>query len=163
MKKIGYIYLLRAILFILPPGVIAQDVIHLKNGTSIDCRITEITDFILYAEIKEGPEKLTFFSDDVSHLVIGQRNEAMIWKLKEGVRDARELTDFSQDSSANEFYFGFTYDSISNYNKSKKNYHTDSLGKPILVPYNPLKTPFSIRVKSLIKSFGGGKDDAGDR
>jgi len=154
-----YIYLLMTIFLRYVPDAQAQDVIYLKNGTAIDCRITEIADFILYAVVKGGDETVTFFSDDVSGVTIGRRNEAMIWQLKQGVQDARAFTSLTQDSTKH-YYFGFTYDSITNYNTSKKFYQTDSLGNPILVPYNPIKTSFSDRIKSLVKSFGGNpKDD----
>jgi len=159
VRRLLYVYLLMTILLRCVPNAHAQDVIYLKNGTAIDCRITEITDFILYAVLKSGNETVTFFSDDVSGVTIARRNEAMIWQLKQAVEDAREFTNLAQDSTK-DYYFGFTYDSISNYSTSKKFYQTDSLGNPILVPYNPMKTPFSDRLKSLVKSFWGNpKDD----
>ena len=40
-------------------------------------------------------------------------------------------------------------------NKSNILYKTDSLGNPILVPYDPMETDFSDRLKSLAKSLGG--------
>ncbi|MDG1849000.1 MAG: hypothetical protein P8I82_00710 [Flavobacteriales bacterium] len=159
MRKLLYIYLLGTFFLNFQATVLAQDIIHLKNGTVINCRITEISDFVLYAQINDGPELVTFFSDDVSHLVIGRRNEAMIWQLKQGVEDAMEFSNLSIDSTGDGYYFGFTYDSITNYNKSKKHYQTDSLGNPILVPYNPIKTPFPDRLKSLIKSLVGKQGD----
>ena len=38
-------------------------------------------------------------------------------------------------------------------------YRTDSLGNPILVPYDPMKTDFSDRIKSLAKSIRGNRLD----
>ena len=133
----------------------AQDVIHLKDGSSVTCQITKITDFILYAEIKESTEPLTFFSEDVRHLEINRKNDAIIWQLQQGFIDAHKLSEVSEDSIKNIYYFGMPYDSIFDYWKAEKKYKLDSLGNPILVPYNPAETPFSERLESLIKSLGG--------
>lgn len=133
----------------------AQDIIHLKDGSSVTCQITKITDFILYAEIKESTEPLTFFSEDVRHLEINRKNDAIIWQLQQGFIDAHKLSDVSQDSIKNIYYFGMPYDSIFDYWKAEKKYKLDSLGNPVLVPYNPINTPFSERLESLIKSLGG--------
>ncbi len=133
----------------------AQDIIHLKDGSSVTCQITKITDFILYAETKESTEPLTFFSEDVRHLDIDRKNDALIWQLQQGFIDAHKLSEVSEDSIKNIFYFGMPYDSIFDYWNAEKKYKLDSLGNTILVPYNPVETPFSERLESLIKSLGG--------
>ena len=162
MSKLVKIYLLGVLAFNFQAGLLAQDTIRLKSGAIIPCHITEITDFILYAEINDRSERVTFFSDDVSQLIIGKQNGAMIWQLKQGVEDAMEFTNLPKDSTITGNYFGYTYDSIGNYNKAKKHYQTDSLGNPILVPYNPMEMAFPERLKSLVKSLGGKpQDDSG--
>jgi len=60
-----------------------------------------------------------------------------------------------EDNSLYGFYFGMPYDSISNHINTESLYQTDSLGNPILVPYDPMNKTFSDRLKSLAKSLGG--------
>ena len=36
-------------------SIAAQDIVQLKDGSSVTCRITEISDFILYAEVDDDP------------------------------------------------------------------------------------------------------------
>ena len=60
-----------------------------------------------------------------------------------------------EDNSLYGFYFGMDYDSLANNRVSQEIYKTDSLGNPILVPYDPLNTDLSDRIKSLTKSLGG--------
>jgi len=133
----------------------AQDIVHLKDGTSVVCRITEISDFILYAEVHNDPYLATFFADDVSHLEIDQKNNLVIRQLKKGVKEAMKFANPLEDNSLYGFYFGMDYDSLANNRVSQEIYKTDSLGNPILVPYDPLNTDLSDRIKSLTKSLGG--------
>ena len=58
-----------------------------------------------------------------------------------------------EDNHLHGFYFGMPYDSV--YKKSRSLYKSDSLGNPILVPYDPMKTDLSDRLKSLTKSLTG--------
>lgn len=132
-----------------------QDIIHLRDGDSVVCHITEITDFILYAEVYNDPYPATFFADDVSHLKIDPKNSIIIRQLKKGVKDAMEYSNPLEDNSLFGFYFGMPYDSIANNKGTKDLYRTDSLGNPILVPYDPLDTNFAERLKSLGRSIGG--------
>ena len=60
-----------------------------------------------------------------------------------------------EDNSLYGFYFGMPYDSLANNKMSQDIYKTDSLGNPILVPYDPMNTKFSDRIKSLAKSISG--------
>ena len=57
MKKSFYIYVLTLalILLVCQDKIQAQDKIHLKDGTEVSCQITEIQDFILYAEVHDDP------------------------------------------------------------------------------------------------------------
>ena len=133
----------------------AQDFVHLKDGTIVECHITEISDFILYADVHDDPYSATFFSDDVAFLKIDQKNSLIIRQLKRGVRQAMKYANPIGDNSVFGFYFGMPSDSLLSNKSNKILYHTDSLGNPILVPYNPMDTDFSERLKSLAKSLGG--------
>lgn len=134
----------------------AQDVVHLKDGSRVACKIIEISDFILYAEVEDDPYPATFFADDVSHLEIDTKNSLVIRQLKQGVREAMNYSNPLEDNTVYGFYFGMPYDSVGVYSAKGALYKTDSLGNAILVPYDPLETNFSDRLKSLAKSIGGG-------
>ena len=155
MKKLLYIHLLGVFLLGCQAQIRAQDIVHLKDGTSVACRITEISDFILYADVHDDPYPATFFADDVSHLEIDPQNSMVIRQLKQGVKEAMKFSNPLEDNSLYGFYFGIPYDSISNRIKTESLYQTDSLGNPILVPYDPMNKTFSDRLKSLAKSLGG--------
>ena len=88
MKKPICIYVLTLGLFLLAcqNKIQAQDKIHLKDGTEVSCYITEIQDFILYAEVHDDPFLATFFADDVAHLDIDPKNTLVIRQLKQGVK-----------------------------------------------------------------------------
>ena len=133
----------------------AQDFVHLKDGTIVECHITEISDFILYADVHDDPYSATFFSDDVAFLKIDQKNSLIIRQLKRGVRQAMKYANPIGDNSVFGFYFGMPSDSLLSNKSNKILYRTDSLGNPILVPYDPMNTDFSERLKSLAKSLGG--------
>jgi len=135
--------------------ILGQDVVHLKDGTSVSCLITEITDFILYAEIDNDPYIGTFFADDVSHLKIHPENIRIIKQLKKGAKEAMKYSNPLEDNKLYGFYFGMPYDSIAIAQNSKTLYKKDSVVSPILVPYDPLEKSFSERLKSLGKSIGG--------
>ena len=147
------------LLHLLPAESKAQDIIRLKDGTSVECRITEISDFILYAEVHDDPYPATFFADDVSHLEIDKKNSLIIKQLKQGVKEAMKFSNPLEDNSLYGFYFGMPYDSLANNKMSQDIYKTDSLGNPILVPYDPMNTKFSDRIKSLAKSIRGSRLD----
>ena len=132
----------------------AQDIVHLNDGSSVECHIIEISDFILYAEVYNEPDPITFFSDDVSYLDIDPKNSWVIRQLKNGVKDAMDFTNPLEDNSLYGFYFGMPYDSVDVAPSNSPLFERDSLGNPILVPYDPLETTFSDRLKSLAKSFG---------
>lgn len=155
MKKKICLHLIVTGLFLLTcqDKIQAQDKIHLKNGTKVSCHITEIKDFILYAEVHDDPFLATFFADDVSHLHIDPKNTLVIRQLKKGVKEAIAFSNPLEDNQLYGFYFGMPYDSV--YEKSKALYKTDSLGNPILVPYDPMNTNFSDRLKSMAKSLSG--------
>jgi hypothetical protein len=155
VKKLLYIHLLGVFLLGCQAQIRAQDVVHLKDGTSVACRITEISDFILYADVHDDPYPVTFFADDVSHLEIDPKNSVVIRQLKQGVKEAMKFSNPLEDNSLYGFYFGMPYDSIYDHRKTESLYQTDSLGNPILVPYDPMNTTFSDRLKSLVKSLGG--------
>ena len=131
----------------------AQDKIHLNDGTEVSCNIKEIEDFILYAEVNDDPFLATFFADDVSHLDIDPKNTLVIRQLKQGVREAMAYSNPIKDNHLYGFYFGMPYDSL--FNKPNALYKSDSLGNPILVPYDPMKTDLSDRLKSMTKSLTG--------
>ena len=155
MKKPFCIYVFTIGLFLLAcqDKIEAQDKIHLKDGTIVSCQIIEIQDFILYAEVHDDPFLATFFADDVSHLNIDPINTLVIRQLKQGVKEAMAYSNPLEDNHLYGFYFGMPYDSV--YNKSTSLYKSDSLGNPILVPYDPMKTDLSDRLKSLTKSLTG--------
>ena len=155
MKKSFYIYVftLALLLLVCHDKIQAQDKIHLKDGTEVSCHITEIQDFILYAEVHDDPFLATFFADDVSHLEIDPKNSFLIKQLKQGVKEAMVFSNPLEDNHLYGFYFGMPYDSV--YKKSTTLYQIDSLGNPILVPYDPMNTSFSERFKSLRKSLTG--------
>ena len=155
MKKSFYIYVFTLVLLLLVCQDIiqAQDKIHLKDGTEVSCHITEIQDFILYAEVDDDPFLATFFADDVSHLEIDPKNSFLIKQLKQGVKEAMVFSNPLEDNHLYGFYFGMPYDSV--YKKSTTLYQIDSLGNPILVPYDPMNTSFSDRFKSVRKSLTG--------
>ena len=155
MKKPFYICVFSIGLFLLAcqDEIQAQDKIHLKDGSEISCHITEIQDFILYAEVHDDPFLATFFADDVSHLEIDPKNTLIIRQLKQGVKEAMAYSNPLEDNHLYGFYFGMPYDSV--YKKSTTLYKTDSIGNPILVPYDPINTNFSDRLKSMSKSLGG--------
>tara|TARA_Y100000589_G_C27154009_1_gene630055 strand:+ start:1451 stop:1948 length:498 start_codon:yes stop_codon:yes gene_type:complete len=155
VKKPFCIYVFYIGLFLLAcqDKIQAQDKIHLKDGTEVSCRITEIQDFILYAEVHDDPFLATFFADDVSHLDIDPKNTLVIRQLKQGVKEAMAYSNPSEDNHLYGFYFGMPYDSV--HNKSRALYKSDSLGNPILVPYDPQKTDLSDRLKSMTKSLTG--------
>jgi len=153
VKKLLYIHLLGVFLLGCQAQIRAQDIVHLKDGTSVACRITEISDFILYADVHDDPYPATFFADDVSHLEIDPQNSMVIRQLKQGVKEAMKFSNPLEDNSLYGFYFGIPYDSISNRIKTESLYQTDSLGNPILVPYDPMNKTFSDRLKSLAKSL----------
>ena len=131
----------------------AQDKIYLKDGTIVSCNITEIEDFILYAEVNDDPFLATFFADDVSHLDIDPKNSVIIRQLKQGVKEAMAFSNPLKDNTLYGFYFGMPYDSV--FKNPSTLYQTDSLGNPILVPYDPLQTNLSDRLKSMAKSLTG--------
>jgi len=133
----------------------AQDFVHLKDGTIVECHITEISDFILYADVHDDPYSATFFSDDVDFLKIDQKNSLIVRQLKRGVRQAMKYANPIGDNTVFGFYFGMPSDSLLSNKNTKILYKTDSLGNPILVPYDPMNTEFSERLKSLAKSLGG--------
>ena len=155
MKKPFCIYVFSIGLFLLAcqDEIQAQDKIHLKDGALITCQITEIQDFILYAEVHNDPFLATFFADDVSHLEIDPKNSLVIRQLKQGVKEAMAFSNPLEDNHLYGFYFGMPYDSV--YKNSTALYKTDSLGNPILVPYDPMNTNFSDRLKSMSKSLTG--------
>jgi len=131
----------------------AQDKIHLKAGETVTCQIVEIEDFILYAKVNDDPFLATFFADDVSHLDLDPKNSLVIRQLKQGLKEAIAFSNPLADNHLYGFYFGMPYDSV--YKKSNSLYKTDSIGNPILIPYDPMNTKFSDRLKSLSKSLGG--------
>ena len=133
----------------------AQDFVHLKDGSIVKCHITEISDFILYANVDNDPYSATFFSDDVDFLKIDQKNNLIVRQLKRGVREAMKYSNPIGDNSVFGFYFGMSSDSLLSNKNKKILYSIDSLGNAILVPYDPMNTDFSARLKSLAKSLGG--------
>jgi len=155
VKRPFCIYLFTIGLFLLAcqDEIQAQDKIHLKDGTEVTCHITEIQDFILYAEVDDDPFLATFFADDVSHLEIDPKNSLVIRQLKQGVKEAMAFSNPLEDNHLYGFYFGMPYDSV--YKNSTALYKTDSVGNPILVPYDPMNTNFSDRLKSMSKSLAG--------
>ena len=155
MKKTFCIYVFNIGLFLLAcqDEIQAQDKIHLKDGAVVTCQITEIQDFILYAAVHDDPFLATFFADDVSHLEIDPKNSLVIRQLKQGVKEAMAFSNPLEDNHLYGFYFGMPYDSV--YKNSTALYKTDSLGNPILVPYDPMNTNFSDRLKSMSKSLTG--------
>ena len=155
MKKrfCEYVFTMGLFLLACQDKIEAQDKIHLKDGTIVSCHITEIQDFILYAEVHNDPFLATFFADDVSHLDIDPKNTLVIRQLKQGVKEAMVYSNPLEDNHLHGFYFGMPYDSV--YKKSTSLYKSDSLGNPILVPYDPMKTDLSDRLKSLTKSLTG--------
>ena len=155
MKKPFYINVFTIGLFLLAcqDEIQAQDKIHLKDGAEVTCHITEIQDFILYAEVDDDPFLATFFADDVSHLEIDPKNSLVIRQLKQGVKEAAAFSNPLEDNHLYGFYFGMPYDSV--YKNSTALYKTDSLGNPILVPYNPMNTNISDRLKSMSISLTG--------
>ena len=155
MKRPFCIYLFTIGLFLLAcqDEIQAQDKIHLKDGADVTCHITEIQDFILYAEVDDDPFLATFFADDVSHLEIDPKNSLVIRQLKQGVKEAMAFSNPLEDNHLYGFYFGMPYDSV--YKNSTALYKTDSVGNPILVPYDPMNTNFSDRLKSMSKSLAG--------
>lgn len=154
-KILKYFTRLGFILALFATQLMAQDFVHLKDGSVVECTITEISDFILYAEVYNEPYLQTYFSDDVDFLKIDPRNSIIIRQLKRGVRDAMEYADPLGENAVFGFYFGMSSEALLR-NKTKENlYRTDSLGQPILVPYDPMDTEFKNRVKSLAKSLGG--------
>ena len=155
MKKSFYIYVftIALLLLVCQDKIQAQDKIYLKDGTEVSCHITEIQDFILYAEVHDDPFLATFFADDVSHLEIDPKNSFLIRQLKQGVKEAMVFSNPLEDNHLYGFYFGMPYDSV--YKKSTTLYQMDSLGNPILVPYDPMNTSFSDRIKSIRKSLTG--------
>jgi hypothetical protein len=150
-----YTYYIGALLILLSHPLNAQDFVHLKDGTVVECHITEISDFILYADVHDDPYSATFFSDDVSFLKIDPKNNLIVRQLKRGVRQAMKYANPIGDNSVFGFYFGMPSDSLLSNKSTKILYRTDSLGNPILVPYDPMNTDFSERLKSLAKSLGG--------
>lgn len=155
MKKSFYIYVftIALLLLVCQDKIQAQDKIYLKDGTEVSCHISEIQDFILYAEVHDDPFLATFFADDVSHLEIDPKNSFLIRQLKQGVKEAMVFSNPLEDNHLYGFYFGMPYDSV--YKKSTTLYQMDSLGNPILVPYDPMNTSFSDRIKSIRKSLTG--------
>ncbi len=155
MKKLFYIYIHAIALFLVDcqDKIQAQDKINLKDGTVVTCQITEIKDFILYAEVHDDTFLATFFADDVSHLEIDPKNSVVIRQLKQGVKEAMVFSNPLEDNHLYGFYFGMPYDSVCK--NSNALYKTDSLGNPILVPYDPMNTNLSERLKSLTKSLAG--------
>ena len=148
-----YVFTIGLLLLACQDKIQAQDKIHLKDGSKVSCHITEIQDFILYAEVHDDPFLATFFADDVSHLDIDPKNSLVIRQLKQGVKEAMAFSNPLEDNHLYGFYFGMPYDSV--YNNSTDLYKTDSLGNPILVPYDPTNTNLSDRLKSLTKSLAG--------
>ena len=155
MKKPFYIYVFTIGLFLLAcqDKIQAQDKIYLKDGAEVSCQITEIQDFILYAKVHDDPFLATFFADDVSHLDIDPKNTLIIRQLNKGVKEAMAFSNPFEDNHIYGFYFGMPYDSV--HKKSTTLYKTDSLGNPILVPYDPMSTDLSSRLKSMAKSLKG--------
>ena len=155
MKKIFFIYgfNLGVLFFAYQNKIQAQDIIHLKDGSVVTCKIKEIQDFILYAEVHDDPFLATFFADDVAHLKINLKNNLVIRQLKQGVKEAMEYSNPLEEDYLYGFYFGMPNDSL--FYKSNVFYKTDSLGNPILVPYDPMDTNLSTRLKSLAKSITG--------
>ena len=133
----------------------AQDKVHLLDGTTVTCQIKEISDFILYAEVHDDPYLATFFADDVSHLVIDPKNSNVIKQLKKGVKEAMTYSNPIEDNRLYGFYFGIPYDSTSSYLHPYNLSTKDGLSNPILVPYDPMNTKFSDRLKSMVKSLSG--------
>ncbi len=154
MIKNLLLYLILILLVSSTKLTFAQDVVHLNDGSSVNCNITGISDFILYAEMENNPYQATFFADDVSHLEIHPQNNFIIKELKRGVKEAMKFSNPLEDNQLYGFYFGIPYDSIDKYTNQNL-YVKDSLGNPILVPYNPLEESFTDRLKSLGKSIGG--------
>ena len=154
VKKIICIHIYAFVLFIGNQNIIqAQDKIYLKDGTMVSGKISEIQDFILYAEVDDDPFLATFFADDVSHLDIDPYNSLIIRELKQGVKEAMLFSNPLEDNQLYGFYFGMPYDSV--YKRSNVLYQKDSLGNPVLVPYDPMNTTFSERLKSVRKSLTG--------
>ena len=133
----------------------AQDKVHLSDGTIVTCHIKEIRDFILYAEVHDDPYLATFFADDVSHLVVDPKNSEVIKQLKKGAKEAMTYSNPLEDNRLYGFYFGIPYDSISTHLNPNNLSIQDSLGNAILVPYDPMNTKLSDRLKSMVKSLSG--------
>lgn len=154
-KYLKFLVKLLLTLNLMGSSIAAQDIVQLKDGTSVACRITEISDFILYAEVDDNPYLVTFFSDDVDYLKIDPKNVVVIRQLKKGVKEAMKYCNPIGDNSVFGFYFGMSSDALLNNKNTEALYRTDSLGNPVLVPYNPMDTEFKIRLQSLAKSLGG--------
>ncbi len=148
-------YYIGVILALFSISLNAQDFVHLKDGTVVECRITEISDFILYADVHDDPYSATFFSDDVDFLKIDPKNSLIVRQLKRGVKQAKKYSNPIGENSVFGFYFGMPSDSLLSNKSNKILYRTDSLGNPVLVPYDPMDTDFNSRLKSLAKSLGG--------
>lgn len=149
------ILILWTILFLsLSNQLFAQDEIHLKSGEVVSCRIIEISDFILYAELNNEPYPLTYFSDDVAFLKVDPRNAMIVRQLQREVKEAMKYSNILEENAIHGFYFGMPYDSIQ-VKATESLYKTDTNGNPILVPYDPQNTAFNKRLKSLAKSIGG--------
>ena len=133
----------------------AQDKVHLSDGTIVTCHIKEISDFILYAEVHDDPYLATFFADDVSHLEVDPKNSEVIKQLKKGVKEAMTYSNPLKDNRLYGFYFGIPYDSISTHLHPNNLSIQDSLSSPTLVPYDPMNTKLSDRLKSMVKNLGG--------
>ena len=73
-KYLKFLVKLLLTLNLIGSSIAAQDIVQLKDGSSVPCRITEISDFILYAEVDDDPYLATFFSDDVDYLKIDPKN-----------------------------------------------------------------------------------------
>ena len=91
----------------------------------------------------------------MSHLVIDPKNSEIIKQLKKGVIEAMTYSNPLEDNRLYGFYFGIPYDSISSYLDPKNLSIQDSLGNPKLVPYDPMNTKLSDRLKSMVKSLSG--------
>ena len=126
----------------------SQDYLVNLNGEKIVCKIVNIEDYILYAQIGDNTYLETFFSDEISSIAFDHSNNfGLRVFIKSWKKTKKELSD---DEKNNNYFFGIPYsiELIEINNIIMK----DSSNLKLL-PYNPLNKGLNERLNSVKKSL----------
>ena len=126
----------------------SQDYLVNLNGEKIVCKIVNIEDYILYAQIGDNTYLETFFSDEISSIAFDHSNNFGLRSfIKSWKKTKKELSD---DEKNDNYFFGIPY-SIESIEINNIIMRDSSNLK--LLPYDPLNKGLHERLNSVKKSL----------